>query len=441
MIPLLLITLLAGEAGLAAEVGPVDAPAPVSTADAVEPPPAFAFRGHLEWITAGGRAWDRASPLNPGNRVLQVPAGGGQSELRPDLRLEVGSELTAVARPRFLAKVEKGEVDGDWRAERSEATAEWIEGHATWRVSDGLAISYGLQNFQWGPAELVSPSNRIFHSTGFYRDPVYVVRGRHLVRVNASSGREWSAVLLAEVGDNGEDPFVAGEPFEEKALVKVEYTAPSGDLYGALTAGASVRSRGWFGEYLNVPVVAGLSAYADAVHTVGRRAWYPVPDPALGATFAQSGMETRGLRSTALAGLRYAFVSGNDLRIEYLFDEAGWTDDQLARAEVAALTALAAGDPTGIAKYLDPGFELLGRHLLYVSLHLPDLPPGERTSLQLRYLASLTDGSGAAFLTGSYNATDAVVAFLSLAATHGPEDGALSRLTRATVALGATVNW
>jgi hypothetical protein len=34
-----------------------------------------------------------------------------------------------------------------------------------------------------------------------------------------------------------------------------------------------------------------------------------------------------------------------------------------------------------------------------------------------------------------------VVAFVSLSATHGPEDGALSRLTRAAVAAGATVNW
>lgn len=449
MAPLFLAALLAtagaeGEGVEPAVAAPGDLePVAVGAVPAAEapPPPAFAFRGHLEWITAGGRAWDRASPLNPGNRVLQVPAGGGQAELRPDLRLEYGSELTAVARPRFLVKVEKGEVDGEWRAERSEGTAEWIEGYATWRVSDRLSVSYGLQNFQWGPAELVSPSNRIFHSTGFYRDPVFVVRGRHLVRVNASYGREWSAVLLAEVGDNGEAPFVAGEPFEEKALAKVEYTAPAGELYGALTAGASVRSRGWFGEYLNVPVVAGLSAYADAVHTVGRRAWYPVADPVLGATFAQTGMETRGLRTTVLAGLRYAFVDGQDLRVEYLFDEAGWTDAQLARAQVAALTALAAGDPTGLAKYLDPGFELLGREHLFVSLAVPDLPPGDRLRLQARYLHSLTDGSGVGFVTASLDATDRVVAFVSASATHGPEDGALSRLTRAAFAAGATVNW
>lgn len=436
MTPLLLAALLVADPAPAAEPIPVDA-APVEPA--AETQPAFTFRGHLEWITAGGVADSRASPTNPGNRVLQAPFGGAQSELRPDLRLEYGKELTAVARPRLLVKVEKAHTADGWQPERSTADTEWIEGYATWRLSDALSVSYGLQNFQWGPAELLSPSNRIFHATGFYRDPVYVVRGRHLVRVNVSSGREWSAVLLVEVGDNGEAPFVYGEPFEPKAQAKVEWQAPRGDLYAAVTAGAAQRSRGWFGEYAAVPLVAGLSAYGDAVHTVGRRAWSPVRDPVLGATFAQTEMETRALRTTALGGLRYAFENGNDLRFEYLFDEAGWTDDQLALAEQAALPT--ATDPRGLPRWLDPGFELLGRHLLYASLSLPDLPPQKRTRIQARYLRSLTDGSGAAFLTASHDATDSVVAFVSVSATHGAADGALSRLSRGTALVGAVVNW
>ncbi|HSN15453.1 MAG TPA: hypothetical protein VLT61_12530 [Anaeromyxobacteraceae bacterium] len=447
MIPLLLAALLTTGAEPVAEAAPAEvAPPPefaVEPAPA-EPPPSLAFRGHLEWISAAGGASSRASPVNPGNRVLQVPAGGVQTELRPDLRLEVGPTLTAIARPRFWLRVQKAETSAGWQAEQYEATAEWIEGYAAWRVSDRLSVSYGLQNFQWGPAELVSPSNRIFHASGFYRDPVYVVRGRHLVRANVSAGRAWSLVVLAEVGDNGEDPFVAMEPFERKAQAKLEYTAPAGDLFAALTAGAGARSRGWFGEYATIPLFAGLSAYVDAVHTVGRHAWYPVETP-LAPVFAQTGMETRGLRTTALGGLRYSFENGNDLRVEYLFDEAGWTDRQLALAEQAAAASLpallATKDRSGLDPFLSPGFELLGRHLLYASLSLPDLPPGERTRVQARYLRSLTDGSGVAFLTASYDATDSVVAFISLSATHGAVDGALSRLTRATFAAGATVNW
>jgi hypothetical protein len=442
------MTALVLAALLAAGEPPPGAPAPAEpaaepTAAPAAPaatPPALSFRGHLEWITAAGGASSRASRVNPGNRVLELPAAGAQSELRPDVRLALGDGLSAVARPRLLLKVERAETADGWRPERSRATTEWIEGYAAWRVSDALSLAWGLQNFQWGPAELVSPSNRIFHATGFYRDPVYLVRGRHLVRANLSAGRAWSAVILAEVGDNGEAPLVAGEPFEPKAQAKVEWLAPGGDLSLAVTAGASQRSRGWFGEYATVPIVAGLSAYVDAVHTVGRRAWYP-EETALGPTFTEAGLETRRLRTTALGGLRYAFENGNDLRVEWLFDEAGWTRAQLSLAERAALAAMAAGDPSGLARFLDPGFELLGRQLLYASLALPDLPPRRRTRLQARYLRSLTDGSGTGFFTGSYDATDSVVAFVSLSATHGTPDGALSRLSRAALAAGAVVNW
>ncbi len=411
----------------------------LAAGDATDPPagspPSLAFRGHLEWLTAAGAYSSRASPADPGNRTLELPVLVGASELRPDLRFEYTTQLTAVVRPRLVLDGRRAKTADGWSAERLDAKAEWLEAYATWRLDDRFAVSYGLQNFQWGPAELMSPSNRIFHATGFQRDPLYVIRGRRIARVNLSAGRQWSAVLLAEVAGNGESPFVAGEPFEPKAQAKVEYSAPSGDLYAAVTAGASSRSRAWFGEYATLPLFAGLAAYADVVHTVGRRAWYPVETP-VGTAFAQSGMETRSLRTTALGGLRYSFTSGADTRLEYLFDEAGWREDDLALAARAA-----AADPILLGPWLDPGFELLGRHLVYLSLYLPDLPPLDRTTLQARYLLSLTDGSGSVFLTASYEATDAVLAFLSASATHGPADGALSRLSRGTAVLGAAVHW
>jgi hypothetical protein len=142
--------------------------------------PALAFRGQLTWITAGGGSLLRDTPVNPENQVLALPQVVAQSELRPDLRFEYASQLAAVVRPRLQLQFQQARRGGAWGPERSAASAEWIELYATWRLDERLALSYGLQSFQWGPAELVSPSNRIFHTTGFYRDPLYVVRGRHL---------------------------------------------------------------------------------------------------------------------------------------------------------------------------------------------------------------------------------------------------------------------
>lgn len=400
---------------------------------------ALALRGRLEWITAGATALPRDSSVNPDNRVLLLPQAAASSELRPDLRLEYGKELQGFVRPRFLVQAQKPFASGSWRAEQSDARAEWIELYGTWRVDDRLAIAYGLQNFQWGPAELASPSNRIFHETGFARDPLYLVYGKHLARVNLSFGREWSAVLLAEVRPNDAPRFIAGEPFEPKGQAKLEWSAPSGRGYAAATAGAGSRSRGFFGEYASVSLTDGLSIYGDAVHQMGSRAWYPVEDGAGGVSFAHAATG-RGLRTLALGGIRYTFEGGPDVRLEYLFDEAGWTETQLALASRAAAIASAPPAPA-IAAWLDPGFEVLGRQHAFVSLRVPDLPPGKRVLLQLRYLVALEDGSGAGFGTVSYDATDSIVLFASAAATYGSEHGALSRVARATGVAGAVVNW
>jgi hypothetical protein len=146
-------------------------------------------------------------------------------------------------------------------------------------------------------------------------------------------------------------------------------------------------------------------------------------------------METRALRSSLLGGLRYTFEGGADLRWELLLDEAGWSRGELA------LAGRAAADPVQLGRYLDPGFELLGRGLVYLSLTLPELGPRRRSALHARYLRSLTDRSGAAFATASHALTDAVVAFASVSATHGTPDGALSRLVRSSALVGATVSW
>jgi hypothetical protein len=159
------------------------------------------------------------------------------------------------------------------------------------------------------------------------------------------------------------------------------------------------------------------------------------------AAFARP-LTQAGLRTLALGGVRYTFAGGADVRLEYLFDEAGWDPAQLALAARAARGPPgAAPAPETVAAWLAPGFELVGRQHAYASVTLPDLPPGKRLTLQGRYLAALEDGSGATFVTASANATDSMVLFASAAAAHGKDDGALSRLARGAATAGVVVSW
>lgn len=401
------------------------------------PPPPVSWRGSVEWIAAVRWTNPAETALNPDNMRFQIPQLRMSAEARPNIRFDLGTRLTAVIRPRALVNSETVWASGLPRQTGQDASANWTELYVNWRPTDGMQVTYGLQNFQWGPGELLAPSNRIFHETGAFRDQLYYVRGKHLLRVNLSAGREWSVVALAELTGNGEDPFAAGEPFRRQGQVKIEYAAPTGRGYLGATAGARDGTRPWFGEYGSIELVEGLSVYADASHTKGSRAWYPVA-LAGGATFVRNGGQVDGWQTLALGGVRYTFIGGQDARVEFLHHDAGYTEEDFDLAAVAAGAATSAAQ---LAPYFSPGLEFTGRRFGLVSVLLPDLPPRERLTLQGRYLRSFTDGSGVAFVTTSLDAADAVVLFASASATHGSGTAEFSRLARAGAVAGVVWTW
>jgi hypothetical protein len=401
-------------------------------------PPRVAYRASVEWITAARGLAPAETPLNPGNARFQIPQLWAQTDVRPNLRVDVGSRITAVVRPRGVATAQSAWAVDRARADARDLSANWTEAYVTWRPSDVVQVTYGLQNFQWGPAELLAPSNRIFHETGLFRDQLYYVRGRHLLRVNLSAGKEWSVVALAELGDNGDEPFVAREPFGRQGQVKLEYSAPSGRGYVGGTVGGRQDTRPWFGEYASVALTDGLSAYVDATHAKGSRAWYPALHAGDGAGFVRRDLHADGWRTLALAGLRYTFVSGPDARLEYVHQDAGYSETDFA---VAALAAAAATNRIDLEPYVSPGLAFMGRRLALLSLRVPDLPPQKHLMVHGRYLRSLTDRSGVGFVTASLETTESLVLFASASVTHGHATAEFSRLVRASALVGTVWTW
>jgi hypothetical protein len=419
--------LLLAPAGAAAQ-----APAP---ADA---PPWLTGRAHLEWIAAVRGLAPAETALNPGNRTFRVPDLVLVTEVRPDLRLDAGNRLRLVVRPRWRGTSEHVWPDGLPHDERTEGEATLTEAFLAWQPRDWLSVTYGLQNFQWGPAELLSPSNRLFHEVGLFRDPLYYVRGRHLARVNLSAGRQWSLVALAELGDNGEPAFREGEHFGRAGQVKLEYAAAAGGRYVGVTAGARAGEPPWVGEYGELGIGEAWALYADAVHQRGSQAWYPVATAPFRAAFDRPHRGDEGLRTLAVAGVRYSFAGGTEVRGEYVHQDAGWSEEAF---DLGALAVASEATPQAVNRWLTPGLELTGRRFVLASVRTRELPPARRLSLQGRYLRSLTDGSGVAFVTGSFDASDAVVVFASGSLTHGDEFAEFTRLARATIVAGFVRSW
>jgi hypothetical protein len=414
------------------------AAAPALAQEAEPESPRLTWRANVEWITAV-RATDLAqTPLNPGNTSLRLPQLVATTEVRPNVRVEAGSRLQLVIRPRWRGTAGFAWTDDEPRHDSLEGTFNFPELYANWRPTDVVSVAYGLQNFQWGPAELVGPGNRLFHEVGTFRDPLYYVRGRHLVRVNLSWGRQWSAVALAEVGGTNEPAFRAGEHFEPAGQAKLEFTTASGSGYVGVTGGARLRERPWFGEYASLSLVAGLSAYVDAVHQEGSLAWYPVPTGPRTAAFVQADAASGAMRTLAVGGLRYSFVNGTDVRFEYMHQDAGYSRPQF---DLAALAVAALPSRETVDRWLRPGLEFIGRDFVFVSVRVPDQPPARRAGLHAQYLSSLTDRSGVVYALASFDATGALVLFGTLTVTYGDDAAEFSRLARASVVGGIVWSW
>jgi len=404
-------------------------------------------RPGLTWISAGGAFSPAKGRANQDNALLRVPEFALQTELWPNVRVGFDA-FELVLRPRMAVNSKASRVkdrwqstSGDSRTDEMSILAEWTELFASWQVSDSLALTFGRQNFQWGPSELVSPSNRIFHETYFARNALTLVPGKDLVRVNVSIGRAFSAIVLIETHDNGDTPFNAADGFEEAAATKVEYSRENGIDYVGVTAGKARNRRPWFGWYGSYELFGGLSLYFDMSHTRGSRALYPIPTPLGFPTFAQTRVDKDSIFTFGVAGARYAFTGGADLRIEAIYNEAGYTRRQVDQATDAVRTLAAVEPQVAMAAYAAPGLEFIGQRYLYASLRVPELPPGEALSVQARYLAALADGSGSGFVDVQYVGGDAWMLFLSLLGTHGGDDRELTRFARAAVFAGSRYGW
>jgi hypothetical protein len=401
-------------------------------------PPRFSFRADAQWIGAAVLVHPSATWLNPGNQTLGMPQTTWLAELRANARLQAGSRFQLIIRPRVSGSIETTRADSMATENKKDATIEVTEAYLNWRPNDAISIAYGLQNFQWGPAEMMGPSNRLFHEVGVFRDQLYSVRGKHLIRVNVSAGRQWSLVAMAELGATDEAPFRAGAAFRRAAQAKLEYSTPSGGSYVGVTAGARVGEPPWMGGYAAVTLTDSLSAYLDASVQRGSQAWYPRATGDGAAGFANDA-RSDGMRALALTGVRYSFSATFDARLEYLRQDAGYTRAQVTTA--APLAVAQRPSPETVERWLTPGLEFLGRDLVMVSVLARDLAPAGRLDLHGRYVRSLTDGSGAGFLTASLDTTGALVLFGSLTLTHGPDLAEFTRLARAGGVVGLVWSW
>jgi hypothetical protein len=406
----------------------------------------LSLRSSMSWYTLGTfQEPVENSPLNPDNSVLGIQKYIGAMDFRPDLRLE-SNDFKMVARPQLKTSVSRTKVRGLEPAEHAKSVAVWNEVYGQLTASEMVLVSYGLQNYQWGAAELLNPSNQIFHETIDSKGILSPITGRNVARVNLTWTKNLSTVLMSETEQaKNAAEFRAEETFQTKALMKNEVNWNSGAEFFGVVFGAPEKGSPWLGEYFNFSLSEGLAIYGDASQHRQSSVWHPVTESSAQVPtqkvvqLRQSKLHDNATYTTGVIGLRYSFVSGSDLRLEYLGNGEGWTKSENESAMLALDTtnALQMSDyKTNLSRVLKPGLEYRGQRYAMISLRIPDAIYLKDLVLYGRAMRSLSDFGSRYYGTVEYGFGQASTLILAVLVGDGPEHSDLRGVVSTSITAG-----
>ncbi len=392
---------------------------------------ALEFRGSLSWLN-GIKAEETApSDLNKENQLKIVRDRQALSELRPNLKLST-SEIQFVARPRIQYETCRVTSQGKSGSPETEVQSVMREAFLQWTLSEQVTFSYGLQSYQWGGSESLSPSNRLFHETAVQRTAFFEATGKNIARVNFSLGKSFSTVVLADVEENkDETSWQYGDTWHATGLIKPEFNWNNGADYFGLVFGGRAEGKPWVGEYFSygLPFIDGITLFADAAHEKGSRAWRPISGSD-GRTldFSKTLADDKKVQTIAAGGAKYDFVGGSILRVEYILNQPGYSKNELEKAKAGLLSPAPLDRQAfqeNLSRFLAPGLELMGQRFWYASLHIPDFLTVTDLTYTMRLLSSATDMSKSFYTNFDYKIGDAGTLSLALTNTTGDQGSEL----------------
>lgn len=405
------------------------------------------FRSSAKIITgfeAAALATESDQGVNPGNR-LELPRYQATQDFRPVFKLDTDAGVSATIKPRF-------QWSGTWSYVGAPGTSQpetgqqkgkfdWMEAFAQWQLGDSFTLGGGIQNYQWGPGELFSPSNEVFRFLPENQYPLFYMPGRNIVRASWTPNKRWNLGLVAEIAKSGNLDFQFGQTasnFPKKLALKIENTQSWGtSAHGhtaALILGTDEAQAHWLGQTLQVTLWDRLHFYVDASEDFRNFSFAPNTQSTPGLTTMDTREEgDRGLWVRVLGGLRYQFERGHELRAEYLYNGLGYTREQYLLALDTFAPNYAGGQALAqrnLARFLSPGLEFRGQHYGYISGRIGDLGHDDPVTLFLRYFHNFTDQSGVAMSSLEWSATQSLTLLAAISVNRGELNTELAQIDR-----------
>ncbi|WP_322042166.1 hypothetical protein [Paraburkholderia sp. J67] len=342
------------------------------------------------------------SNLNP-NNALGIQRYQTQLALRPDFSLNF-RQLELGIKPRFEADWDRVQNGVQGGTDLTTATAyinEWI---ARYRVTDKLLVSYGRENLQWGPSQLLSPSNPFNQNNG-KNNPAIEQPGLDYARVVAIPNSSFTGSFIANTGAGRlNDSNEASGPFHKAYASKFDYTGEK--TYFSLVVSKRDTTpwrMGYFGGW-NVSDAWLLYSEGSAALSTATNPVLPHPDYDL------------------LAGATYTLMNGAMITGEYFHHNAGCTTHDIAQCS-SSLTL----DPTNPYPRRD-----------YLLLQYVDSKLVRNVSLTVRVIQDLNDHSTQLLSDVEYEVGKNWLLYFVPSVTLGPSRSEFGSLVRYSIFAGAS---
>lgn len=335
---------------------------------------------------AGQIAWDAAlyaaattmqrqanSVLNPGNALARLPDAAASIEARIDLKLKSES-LQLMLRPILRSQRNHGGL-----AEHSVQESYLSQWQLRAPLAESLALSFGREVMNWGPAQFRSPSSPFYFDNG-RRNPTRELSGIDALKL-AWTPDASRALSLAWIEDNGaiEAPATAAA-WNGTWLAKGELRGD--DWTGSLVLARPSERTPFFGGYAQWTPDAAWLLYVEAASSTRTNALQSPAD--LTQPFSLKSKSAR--HGIALLGAMHTLENGQSLNLEYLHDGHGYR-----QAEAAAYFARSGRSAGLAAQALSQAPPLLGRRYLHLVWQNNMLQEGDYW--RLMWSRNLDDGS------------------------------------------------
>ena len=189
------------------------------------------------------------SVLNLGNEVLTIPETSVFLDQRAEFKWLI-NDAKIILRPRLVSYQQHYKTETTLKVEsKSETDVNLTDAFYEQYITDRIFTTVGLQVYQWGPAEILNPSNPFFHFNTEQRSLVYKEKGKALLRLNWNAKSDYNLVFMAEPVSNNEPHWIAEEKFKPQFAGKFETAWTGTRNFLGLAFGIPDNADFFIGEY------------------------------------------------------------------------------------------------------------------------------------------------------------------------------------------------